>query len=120
MKAAIRSTDFSGPGLRTVTPREVSDDGRYRRTIRVSCPQFVLEEQEMLGLVTFETERRRQSAFHVLFILHGEGTIRPFARDAEELFFSAGDSILLPAEHENYELEPRPGRTVRLLSTWIP
>ena len=120
VKEAIRSTDFSGPGLRTVTPRELSDDGRYRRTTRVSCPQFVLEEQEILGLVTFETERRQRDTFHVLFILHGEGTIRPFARGAEELFFSAGDSILLPAEHESYELEPRAGRTVRLLSTWRP
>jgi mannose-6-phosphate isomerase len=117
---AIRSTDFSRPGPRTVMPREVSNDGGYRRTMRLSCPQFALEEQEIPGLVTFETERRRRDTLHVLFILDGEGTVRPFARNAEEVFFSRGDSILLPAEHENYEIEPRRGRTVRLLTTWTP
>lgn len=116
VREAIRCTDFSGPGLPRVEPRLLADDGRYRRTIRLSCPEFVIEEQEILGLVTFDTERGERDRWHVLFVLDGEGTIRPFDRLAEDLFFSPGDSILLPAEHEHYEIVPRPGRTLRLLT----
>ncbi|MEN8151050.1 MAG: type I phosphomannose isomerase catalytic subunit [Planctomycetota bacterium] len=117
---SIRSTDFSGPGLDRVEPRPIFDDGRYRRTMRVDCPAFAMEEQEILGLVTFETERRGGPRWHVVFVLSGEGTIRAFRRGAEEVFFAPGDSLLLPAEHERYEIEPRSGRTVRLLSACQP
>jgi len=117
---AIRSTDFSGPGNDIVTPRPISDDGRYRRTCRVECPAFVVEEHEILGLVTFETERRGRDQWHVVFVLDGEGTMSAFRRGGEPLFFAPGDSLLLPAEHERYEIEPRAGRTVRLLSACRP
>ena len=116
VESAIRCTDFSGPGMDSVEPRILEDDGRYRRIERVSCPQFTLEEQELLGLVTFETEREGRECWHTVLILDGEGTVRPFGRTGEEAFFSPGDTLLLPAEHEFYEMEPRPGRTVRLLS----
>ena len=119
-EAAIRSTDFAGLGIDRVEARLISDDGRYRRTSRVDCPAFAMEEQEILGLVTFETERRGRDRWHVVFILSGEGTIRAFQRGAEEVFFAPGDSLLLPAEHESYEIEPRSGRTVRLLSVHQP
>jgi mannose-6-phosphate isomerase len=117
---AIRSAEFVGPGLDRVEPRLVSDNGHHRRTVRVSCPHFVVEEHTVLGLVTFETERRSHDTYHVLFVVEGEGSCQPFARGAEELFFAPGDTILLPAEHSSYELQPRPGRTVRLLSVHHP
>lgn len=120
VREAIRSTDFGGPGLDRVEPRLLSDDGRYRRTVRVSCPHFVMEEHLVLGLVTFETVRRSRDTYHVVFVLEGEGIFRPFARGAEEVFFVPGDTVLLPAEHESYELEPRTGRTVRLLGVHVP
>jgi mannose-6-phosphate isomerase len=120
VKEAIRSADFSGPGTDVVEPRLIADDGRYRRSCRVECPAFVLEEQEILGLVTFETERRGRDHWHVVFVLDGEGTMRAFRRGAEPVFFAPGDSLLLPAEHESYEIEPRAGRTVRLLSAYTP
>ena len=119
-KKAIRSTDFSGPGDDRVLARVIEDDGRYRRTERVSCPEFVLEEQEVLGLVTFETARHGHEHWHVVFVLGGEGTIRAFRRNAEEVFFAPGDTLFLPAEHERYEIEPRPGRTLRLLTSYTP
>jgi len=120
VKEAIRSTDFSGPGNDRVEPRLILDDGRYRRTCRVECPAFVVEEQEILGLVTFETERRGRDRWHAVFVLDGEGTMRAFRRGGDEVFFAPGDSLLLPAEHESYEIEPRAGRTVRLLSAYRP
>jgi mannose-6-phosphate isomerase len=115
---AIRSIDFSGRGLDRVEPRIVEDDGRYRRAHRVSCPHFTMEEQEFMGLVTFETERDGQEQWHVVLILDGEGTIRPFGRNRVEAFFAPGDTLILPAENDCYEVEPRPGRTVRLLTVY--
>ncbi len=118
IESAVRSTEFSGPGINCVEPRIVEDDGRYHRIERVSCPQFTMEEQKILGLVTFETEREGLERWHTIFILEGEGTVRSFGRGREDVFFSPGDTLLLPAEHEYYEVEPRPGRTVRLLSVY--
>ncbi len=118
IEPAIRSADFAGPGIDRVEPRIIEDDGRYRRIERVSCPQFTMEEQEILGLVTFETERDDLEHWHTVLILDGEGTVRTFGRGAEETFFSPGDTLLLPAEHEFYEVEPRPGMSVRLLSVY--
>jgi mannose-6-phosphate isomerase len=115
---AIRAADFAGPGLDRVEPRIIEDDGRYRRVERVSCPQFTMEEQEIMGLVTFETEREGAERWHTVFILAGEGVVRAFGRNTEEAFFSPGDTLLLPAEHEFYELEPRTGMSVRLLSVY--
>jgi hypothetical protein len=56
----------------------------------------------------------------VLFVLGGEGEVRPFRRGAEDAWFAPGDSILLPSEHGEFEIAPRPGQTVRLLSAWVP
>lgn len=117
-KESVRSTDFSGAGLERVEPRLIEDNGCHRRTHRVSCPYFTMEEHEILGLSTFETEREGRSTYHVVFVLTGEGVIRPFRRGSEEAFFSSGDTILVPAEHDYYEVEPRPGQTVRLLSAY--
>ena len=56
--------------------------------------------QDILGLVTFETPRDGWPRYHVVLILAGEGTLRPFRRGAEEVFFAPGDTILVPAEHD--------------------
>lgn len=115
---AIRSTDFSGPGRERSEPRTISDDGRYRQTLLVECTHFAMEEHELLGLTTFETERQEFEQYHVLLFLAGEGIVRPFRRGAEETFFSPGDTLLLPAEHEFYEVEPRPGQTAKFLTVY--
>jgi mannose-6-phosphate isomerase len=120
VREAMICADFTGPGLDLVEPTTVSDDGRHHRARRVSSPWFVLEEHEALGLVTFETERRNRETWHVLFVLAGEGEIRPFRRGVEGAWFVPGDSILLPSEYGEYELAPRPGQTVRLLSAFVP
>ncbi len=120
LEEALRATDFSGRGLDRVEPRLLADDGVHRRVERVSCPAFVLEEHVVLGLCTYEKAPGHEDSFQVLFVLGGEGTIRPFRRSVEETFFTRGDTLLLPAEYESFELHPRPGRTLRFLSVHAP
>ncbi len=117
---AVRCADFTGPGKDVVAPVPVLDEDNLLRTIRLETAHFVLEEQEVHGVATFETERRGRERWHSLFVAEGEGTVRPFRRGAGEIFFAPGDSLILPAGHAAYEVAVRAGHPARLLTTWVP
>ena len=50
-----------------------------------------------------------------MLFLSGAGTVRAFHRRAETALFGPGETVLLPAGHEHYEIEPMAGKVVQAL-----
>jgi mannose-6-phosphate isomerase len=105
-----------GAGPRTVEPREVGDDGNLRRVLLVATRWFQAEHLTAAGTATFETPLDGADPWHLLFFLSGEGVVRAFDRRAEKAPFRPGDTLLLPAGHDQYEIEPRRGKVVQALA----
>jgi len=100
-----------------VEPAEISDDGCLRRLLLVETPWFRVEHLTAAGTSTFEAwgEEEDEDRWHAALVLSGSGTVRAFDRRAEPARFAPGDTLLLPAGHEHYEIEPAGGRVVEAL-----
>jgi len=111
------------PGPDRAQPREVEEDGNLRRVLLASTPWFEAEHVTAAGTVTFSTgseeeeeEEEADDRWHAVLFLSGAGTVRAFHRRAEPAPFGPGDTVLLPAGHEHYEIEPRAGMVVQALA----
>ncbi len=106
-----------GPaGPDRVVPREVVDDGNLRRLLLVATPWFEAEHLTAAGTVTLETGEGDRDRWHALLFLSGSGVVRAFDRRAEPAEFRPGDTVMLPAGHDDYEIEPRAGQVVQALA----
>ena len=113
---ALEAAVFGDPGPDRVVPRELLDDGNLRRILVVATRFFQGEHLTAAGTATFETAVGEDDHWHVLFFLSGEGTIRAFDRRAVPTSFGPGATVLLPAGHDLYEIEPRGGKVVQALA----
>lgn len=113
---ALECANFGDPGPDRVEPREMGDDGNLRRVLVVATRWFQGEHLTAAGTATFETSLGDADRWHVLFFLSGEGTVRAFDRRAVPARFGPGATVLLPAGHDQYEIEPRGGKVVQALA----
>jgi len=116
VEAGLRALRPHPPGPDRVPPEEIEDDGRARRLRLVACERFVAEHLWFTGAVTFETPRGGGERWHALLFLAGRGTVRAFRRGAAEAPFVPGDTVLLPAANEGYEIECTGAETVEALA----
>ncbi|MHC4820802.1 MAG: type I phosphomannose isomerase catalytic subunit [Planctomycetota bacterium] len=109
LEAAIASLDFRPAGPPRVLPEELEDDGNLRRLRLVASRWFSAEHWTGAGTATFTTSRGEEDCWHVLLFLRGRGVVRAFDRRAAPCAFGPGDTILVPAVHDHYEIEPLGG-----------
>ena len=100
--------------------RELEDDGNLRRLLLAETPWFRAEHLTAAGTATFEAwgdddAEGNEDRWHAMLVLSGSGVVRAFDRRAEAAPFAPGDTLLLPAAHECYEIEPRAGRVLEAL-----
>lgn len=88
-----------------VPAQVVDDDGALRRELLVQCRHFAAEAFVAMGVVTLELAPTT-APFQVLHVLAGAGEVRPFRRGVAPVAFAAGDTLLLPAEYDAYEIDP--------------
>ena len=117
---ALEALRVLPPGPDTVEPREIEDDGNLRRLLLVESPWFRAEHLTAAGTATFESWEGDdtdgdEDRWHAMLVLSGSGTVRAFDRRAEAATFVPGDTLLLPAAHECYEIEPLNGRPIEAL-----
>ena len=106
-----------GPaGPDRVVPRELGDDGNLRRLLLVANRWFEAEHLTAAGTVTFETADGDRDRWHAVLVLSGSGVVRAFDRRAEPAEFRPGDTSMLPASRDAYEIEPRGGQVVQALA----
>jgi mannose-6-phosphate isomerase len=109
VREALDSIHF-GPRSPDKVPAQVmEDEGAFRRELLVTCRHFSAEAIVAMGTVTLELSPSA-APFQVLHVLTGAGEIRPFDRRIAPAAFSQGDTLLLPTEHDAYEIAP--GATV--------
>ena len=113
---AMQALRFHSAGPDRIVPREEEDEGGIRRTLLVANRWFAAEHLTVPGISTFANPRDDADRWHMLFVLKGRGRVRAFDRRAPEAPFLPGDTILLPAGHESYEVEPEDGTTVEALA----
>lgn len=108
-----------GPaGPDRVVPRELLDEGNLRRLLMVATPWFEAEHLTVDGTATLDLslDGDEEPRWHAVLFLSGEGTVRAFDRRAEATPFRPGDTLLLPAAAQAWEVEPRGGRVVQALA----
>ena len=88
-----------------ITPVELPEAGGTR-AILCACERFAAE---WLWVRSSIAERPAGASFHVLTGLRGEGWVRYGARDTMQVQFGAGESVLVPAGLEEYEIQAGPG-----------
>ena len=103
VREALESIHFGVRSPDTVPAQLVEDDGGRRRELLVSCRHFSAECHVATGTFTMELAPTT-APFQALHVLAGAGEIRTFRRGVEPVAFAAGDTLLLPSEHEAYEV----------------
>jgi mannose-6-phosphate isomerase len=103
VREALESVHF-GPRSPDVVPAQlIEDDGGVRRELLVACRHFAAECHVATGTFTMELAPSA-TPFQPFHVLAGAGEVRPFRRGVEPVPFAAGDTLLLPSEHEAYEI----------------
>lgn len=103
VKEALESIRF-GPRSPDKVPAQVlADDGSFRRELLISTRQFAAEVFVAMGTITLDLEPAT-APFQVMHVLAGSGEIRPFRRGVAPIAFQPGDTILLPAADESFEV----------------
>ena len=116
MEEGLAAARFGGAGPDRVVPREIGDDGNLRRLLLLATPWFEAEHLTLAGTATWESPGEGGDRWHAILFLSGEGVVRAFDRRAEPAPFRPGDTVLFPAGHDAYEIEPRGGRIVQALA----
>ena len=88
-----------------ITPVDVAEGGGTR-VILCANKRFVAE---LLRVRSSITERPAGASFHALTVSRGEGQVRYGARDAMQVRLVPGESVLIPAAIEEYEIQAGPG-----------
>jgi len=103
VREALESVRF-GPRAPDRVPAQVLlEDGSFRRELLVTCRHFAAEVFVAMGTVTLDLEPAT-APFQVMHVLAGTGEIRPFRRGVDPVAFRPGDTILLPAADESFEV----------------
>ena len=103
VREALASIHF-GPRSPDKVPAQVTEDeGTVRRELLVSCRFFAAECVVATGTFTLDLTPSA-APFQALHVLTGTGEIRTFRRGVEPVAFAPGDTFLLPAEHEAFEI----------------
>jgi hypothetical protein len=99
----MESIHFGQRSPDKVPAQLVEDEGAVRRELLVTCRYFAAEVVVAMGTFTLDLVPTATplQAFHVLA---GAGEIRTFRRGVEPVAFARGDTVLLPAEYEAYEI----------------
>lgn len=103
VKEALDSVRFGANSPDKVPAQLIEDEGAVRRELLVSCRHFAAECVVATGTFTLELEPTA-APFQVLHVLAGAGEVRAFARGSVAATFAQGDTLLLPAEHDAYEI----------------
>ncbi len=116
----LRSALFAAPGPDRVEPGTVEDDGVLLRAPLLRTRWFAADRWKAGGAATLPTPDGEAGVWQALFILSGQGTVRAFDRRAPEAPVGRGDTLLLPAGHEHYEVLPSPGSVLEGISFHVP
>ena len=101
---ALDSVNFGPRSEDKIPMQEISDDGRIRRLLLVRSPHFTTEHVTAMGTFTLEIPPIADDTWRVVHVLGGEGELRLFERNAAPVRFAPGDTLLLPARHDGYEM----------------
>jgi len=103
VREAMESVRFGVASPDKVPAQVVEDDGGVRRELLIQCRHFAAECA--VGTGTFTLELAPSPApFQVMHVLAGAGEIRAFDRAAPPATFDRGDTLLLPRDHDAYEI----------------
>ena len=133
LDAGLAAARLGPAGPDRVVPREREDEENLRRLVLIATPWFSVEHITAAGVATLEiagedgegadaeeagaaSDDADESRWRLLLILSGRGTLRAFDRRAEPAPFGPGDTLLLPAAHDAYEIEPSGPASVQALS----
>jgi mannose-6-phosphate isomerase len=105
VEKALASIHYGPRSPDKVPAQVIDDDGALRRELLVQCRHFAAEAVVAMGVVTLDLAPTT-APFQVLHVLAGGGELRPFRRGVAPVAFAAGDTLLLPAEHDAYEIDP--------------
>jgi mannose-6-phosphate isomerase len=103
VREALDSIRFGFRSPDTVPAQVIEDEGSVRRELLISCRHFAAECVVAMGTFTLELAPAT-AQFQVLHVLTGEGEVRTFRRGVEPVPIVPGDTLLLPAEHDAYEI----------------
>ena len=103
VREALESIHFGVRSPDKVPAQVMLDDGSFRRELLVSCRHFAAEAVVAMGTITLDLEPAT-APFQVMHVIAGTGEIRPFRRGVEAVAFSPGDTLLLPAADESFEV----------------
>jgi mannose-6-phosphate isomerase len=106
VREALESVRFGPRSPDKVPAQVIEDDGALQRLLLVRCPHFAVESVTAMGTFTLEVERSARAVPPVLHVVAGSGEIRPFRRGVAPVTFAAGDTLLLPAADESFEVVP--------------
>jgi len=106
VEAALESIHFGDRGEDKVPQQQIEDDGSVGRILLVTSRHFVAEHVSAMGTFTLETPRSESvdGTWRVLHVLAGEGELCPFERGVAPVAFRTGDTLLLPARHDAFEI----------------
>lgn len=110
LREALESTHFGPRSPDKVPSQVVEDEGSVQRLLLVRCPYFAVESVTAMGTFTLDVERSPRAVPAVLHVVSGSGELRPFRRGVAPVAFRPGDTMLLPAADESFEVVP--GATV--------
>ena len=115
VQQGLDATDFSTGPVSAVTPRPIASSAGDQHTVErlVACDKFILDRHRRVGDFQLETENR----FRIVAVLEGELTI---AGDPSGIPLTQGQTILLPAATDRYELAAASAKTTTFLEMSLP
>jgi len=100
-----------------ITPVDVPESGGSRR-ILCTCERFAAE---LLQVSSSVTERPAGVCFHALTVLQGTGMLRTDAQAAPQIELAPGESVLIPACIEEYEIHAgADDESLELIKAYVP
>ena len=105
VEEALSSIRFGERSDDTIPAQQIEDEGSVRRVLLVRSRPFTAEHVTLTGTVTLEVPPSRDGTWRVLHVLAGQGHLQAFERGTPAVPFRPGDTILLPARHDAFEIE---------------
>jgi len=100
-----------------ITPVPLAEAGGTR-TILCACEQFAAE---LLQVRSSIAERPAGESFHALTVLQGIGVVRTIAQPSAEVGLAPGETVLMPASIEEYEIEAGGGsEPLEVIKAYVP
>jgi len=104
LEAALDSIRFDARSEDKIPQQQIADEGTVSRILLVRSPHFTAEHISAMGTFTLDTPASGDGTWRVLHVLAGSGELRPFERGVDAVTFATGDTLLLPARHDAFEL----------------